>query len=165
MITSDEKKLHSEISVRDDAVLDIDDHGIVQQCPVHAILLQAQSLKPGHGSLKPPKKSGKSHKSSEISKHTSKSSGSKSKPPKKQGKSQKSSDSSSSGSNLSNEAEASDANLEVTKPHPIVCKKRIGSCSHEIIFGDHYNKAAWLKYADYVRAKKSTVQIDPEYVP
>ena len=90
----------SEISVRDDAVLDIDDHGIVQQCPVHAILLQAQSLKPGHGSLKPPKKSGKSHKSSEISKDTSKSSGSK--PPKKQGKNQNSSDSS-SGSNLYND--------------------------------------------------------------
>ena len=100
LITSDEKKLHSEISVRDEAVLDIDDHGLVQQCPVHAILLQAQSLKPGHGSLKPPKKSGKSHKSSEISKDTSKSSGSK--PPKKQGKNQNSSDSS-SGSNLYND--------------------------------------------------------------
>ena len=96
------------ISVRDDAALDIDDNVLVQQSPVHAILSQSQSLKPGLGSSKPPKKRGKSHKSSEISKDTSKSSGSK--PPKKQGKNQNSSDSS-SGSNLSNDiSEASDSN-------------------------------------------------------
>ena len=89
-----------EMSVCDDAVLDIDDLVLVQQSPVHAILSQSQSLKPGLGSSKPPKKRGKSHKSSEISKDTSKSSGSK--PPKKQGKNQNSSDSS-SGSNLYND--------------------------------------------------------------
>ena len=29
----------------------------------------------------------------------------------------------------------------------------------------HYNKALWDVYANHVKSKKSTVVIDPEYVP
>ena len=51
------------------------------------------------------------------------------------------------------------------KPPVLNCKKRKGSCNHEVIFGtEHYNKILWDKYAATVKAKKSIVEIDPDYV-
>ena len=54
---------------------------------------------------------------------------------------------------------------KVLKPEAMKCKKSIGTCSHEIVFGEHFNMVAWSKYADYVRKKKSLTLIDPDYVP
>ena len=54
---------------------------------------------------------------------------------------------------------------DVPKPGALSCKKRKNTCNHEIVFGEHYNKVAWKKYADYLRAKKSNVVIDPTYIP
>ena len=44
---------------------------------------------------------------------------------------------------------------KVLKPEAMKCKKRFGTCSHEIVFGEHFNMVAWSKYADYVRTKNS----------
>ena len=54
---------------------------------------------------------------------------------------------------------------KVSKPDPVKCKKKTGTCSHEIVFGEHYAKVAWYRYAEHVRKKKSTIEVDPEYVP
>ena len=82
-----------------------------------------------------------------------------SKPPKKRAK------------NLGNdkaddevEERAKQPEVQLTKPNPVNCKKRIGTCSHEIVFSKHYIKALWAKYADSVRKKKSTIEIDPDYM-
>ena len=32
------------------------------------------------------------------------------------------------------------------------------------LVGVHYDKKSWIKYADIVRKKKSSVEIDPNYV-
>ena len=54
---------------------------------------------------------------------------------------------------------------ETPKLPPIVnCKKRKGSCNHEVVFSMHYDKTLWAKYADHVRSKKSSVDIDLNYV-
>ena len=50
------------------------------------------------------------------------------------------------------------------KPSAVICKKRKGSCNHEVVFGVHYDKRSWMKYADIVRKKKSSVEIDPNYM-
>ena len=34
----------------------------------------------------------------------------------------------------------------------------------EIVFSVHYDKKSWIKYADIVRKKKFSVEIDPNYV-
>ena len=67
---------------------------------------------------------------------------------------------------------ASNPNLEVfppptnqAKPTPIKCKKKKGTCSHEVVFGEHFDQQSWNKYAESIRSKKSTVEIDPNYVP
>ena len=67
---------------------------------------------------------------------------------------------------------ASNPNLEVfppptnqAKPPPIKCKKKKGTCSHEVVFGEHFDQQSWNKYAESIRSKKSTVEIDPNYVP
>ena len=44
------------------------------------------------------------------------------------------------------------------------CKKKVGTCRHEIVFAEHYDRKEWNVYADYVRAQKSSVEIDPEYL-
>ena len=49
-------------------------------------------------------------------------------------------------------------------PPTINCKKRKGSCNHEVVFSKHYDRSLWTKYADQVRSKKSSVDIDPNYV-
>ena len=49
-------------------------------------------------------------------------------------------------------------------PPTVNCKKRKGSCNHEVVFSMHYDKTLWAKYADHVRSKKSSVDIDPNYV-
>ena len=49
------------------------------------------------------------------------------------------------------------------RPPSITCKKSKKTCPHEIVFGKHYNKALWSKYAEHVKTKKSTVEIDPNY--
>ena len=48
-------------------------------------------------------------------------------------------------------------------PPVVTCKKRKNTCQHEIVFGKHYDKVLWAKYADYVKSKKLTVVIDPLY--
>ena len=52
----------------------------------------------------------------------------------------------------------------VQKPPGVKCKKKKGACNHEVVFGIHYNKKMWDQYAESVRSKKSTVEIDPSYV-
>ena len=42
-------------------------------------------------------------------------------------------------------------------PPTINCKKRKGSCNHEVVFSKHYDRSLWTKYADQVRSKKSSV--------
>ena len=60
----------------------------------------------------------------------------------------------------------SDVSQAVSRPKSVVCKKKSGSCTHEVVFrGEHYNKAAWNKYADYVKSAKSTTVIDEDYIP
>ena len=59
----------------------------------------------------------------------------------------------------------SDVSQVVHRPKSVVCKKKSGSCKHEIVFDQHYNKAAWNKYADYVKSAKSTTVIDEDYIP
>lgn len=87
----------------------------------------AQILRPGLGTSKPPKKRAKNHSDEDVPK------------PDK-------------------------IDEKVSKPIATKCKKKIGTCSHEIVFGEHFNKVAWTKYADYVRKKKSVTIIDPDYV-
>ena len=48
----------------------------------------------------------------------------------------------------------------IVKPDVIKCKKRKGTCNHEIVFNQHYNKMAWEKYADEVRKAKPAYQIE-----
>ena len=43
-----------------------------------------------------------------------------------------------------------------------VCK--IGTCSHEVVFGQHYDHREWKVYAEKVRSSKSVTVIDPDYV-
>jgi hypothetical protein len=50
------------------------------------------------------------------------------------------------------------------KPAALACKKRKGSCNHEVVFGEHYNKSSWAEYAAFVKSKKSSIPIDPNYV-
>lgn len=50
------------------------------------------------------------------------------------------------------------------KPVPRKCKKRIGLCNHEIVFGNHYDRKEWNIYANGVRLAKSVTPIDPEYL-
>ena len=65
-------------------------------------------------------------------------------------------------SNSSTVDEVSESNAsnddKVSKPNPVKCKKKTGSCSHEIVFGEHYGKVAWYRYAEHVRKKKSTIE-------
>ena len=91
---------------------------LVQQSPVHALHTQAQALKPGLGSSKPPKKKGKT------------------------------------------------SNPEPNKlPPAVICKKKTGTCKHEVVFGKHYDRKAWNMYAAHVHKQKSSVHIDPNYIP
>ena len=41
-----------------------------------------------------------------------------------------------------------------------VCK--IGTCSHEVGFGQHYDHSVWKVYAEKVRSSKSVTVIDPD---
>ena len=50
------------------------------------------------------------------------------------------------------------------RPAALSCKKRKGSCNHEVVFGEHYSKSAWAEYAAFVKSKKSSIHIDPNYV-
>ena len=45
------------------------------------------------------------------------------------------------------------------QPTPVVCKKRKGSCSHEIVSGKHYNTLAWTQFADSNDSKISTDEV------
>ena len=49
-------------------------------------------------------------------------------------------------------------------PPVINCKKKKNTCKHKVVFGKHYNKNLWEKYAMIVESKKSTVEIDPNFV-
>ena len=51
-----------------------------------------------------------------------------------------------------------------SKPVPRKCKKKLGSCSHQIVLGVHYDKKEWNSYAECVRLAKSATPIDPDYV-
>ena len=50
-------------------------------------------------------------------------------------------------------------------PPAITCKKGKNKCSHQIVFGKHYDKSLWAKYAEHINAKESSVVIDPSYFP
>ena len=52
-------------------------------------------------------------------------------------------------------SDPSDVSQEVSRPKSVVCKKKSGSCNHEVVFDNHYNKAARNKYAQYVRTLKN----------
>ena len=43
-----------------------------------------------------------------------------------------------------------------------VCK--IGTCSHEVVFGQNYYNREWKVYDEKVRSSKSVTVIDPDYV-
>ena len=105
---------------------------VEQQSPVHALM--SQMLKPGLGRSKPPKKRVRMNvnSSAEVSKP----------------------------SNASTVEKVSDDpnDDKVSKPNPVKCKKKTGSCSHEIVFGEHFSKVAWYRYAEPVRKKKSTIE-------
>lgn len=79
-----------------------------------------------------------------------------SKPPKKKVKSSKNQES-------SNQEPSTQAG-STKRPVPLTCKKKVGTCNHEIVFGKHYSKVVWAKYLEDVRAKKSTIVINPDYV-
>ena len=49
------------------------------------------------------------------------------------------------------------------RPRAIACVKSKNACNHEVVFGKHYDKSRWIKYADHVKSKKSSVVIDPDY--
>ena len=53
---------------------------------------------------------------------------------------------------------------EPSRPQAVKCKKKTGTCAHEVVFGEHFAKKEWEKYAESVRAKKSSTEIDPNYV-
>ena len=61
--------------------------------------------------------------------------------------------------------DTSNKEAEVLRPPPINCKKRKGSCNHEVAFGLHYSKLEWVKYAAYISSKKTSIEIDPNYIP
>jgi hypothetical protein len=60
---------------------------------------------------------------------------------------------------------AEDVDRTVMRPPALKCKKKLGTCNHKLVFEEHYNKAAWEEYAAYVKTRKSTTQIDPNYNP
>ena len=53
---------------------------------------------------------------------------------------------------------------EVARPKVLKCKKRKGTCAHKVLFGDHFDMKAWDQYEVNIRAKKSSFEIDPNYV-
>ena len=57
-----------------------------------------------------------------------------------------------------------EAEASPKRPPTVTCKKGKNTCKHEVVFGQHYNKALWTEYADHVKSKRSTVAIDPTYV-
>ena len=110
------------------------------QTPVAALLSQAKAVKPGLGASQPPKKKARSE---AVAKDNQ------SKPqPKNQPK---------------KTAHKPSADRP-SKPKSVNCKKKVGSCRHEIVFAEHYDRKEWNVYADYVRVQKSSVEIDPEYL-
>ena len=76
-----------------------------------------------------------------------------SKPPKKKARNEPASDN------------AKEHTERVEKPKPIKCKKKSGTCMHEVVFGEHHDSKSWKVYADYVKSQKSTTLIDPTYIP
>ena len=50
--------------------------------------------------------------------------------------------------------------VAVRKPKPTVCKKKAGTCTHVIAFGDHFNRSAWQKYADYINEQHAQTDVD-----
>ena len=46
----------------------------------------------------------------------------------------------------------------------VFLQKKKDTCNHKVVFGKHYNKNLWEKYAMIVKHKKYTVEIDPNYV-
>ena len=86
------------------------------------------------------------------------------KPPKKRarlGNAKKSAPSSATPSGLHDSCAVPSA---YSKPVPRKCKKKLGSCSHQIVLGVHYDKKEWNSYAECVRLAKSATPIDPDYV-
>ena len=61
-------------------------------------------------------------------------------------------------------AAPSESSSAPVKPIPKKCKKRIDTCSHEVVFGQHYDRKEWEIFANHVRLAKPVTQIDPEYV-
>ena len=61
-------------------------------------------------------------------------------------------------------ASSSKSSSDVSHPKPVAknCKKKKGSCSHEIVFEKHYDKKEWKSYADRVRSAKAITTIDPD---
>ena len=104
---------------------------------------QANSIGPGLGNSKPPKRGKKTARNQAESE-----SAGNPKPPVKRAR-----------------ITSKPATSEPEKPSGVICKKKSGTCKHEVVFGVHYDKKAWLKYADTIRAKKSVIEIDPNYVP
>ena len=54
------------------------------------------------------------------------------------------------------------AETEVRKPKSLKCKQRKGSCTHEIIFGEHYNRKAWNEYAEFICNQSTIFQLDSD---
>ena len=47
------------------------------------------------------------------------------------------------------------------KPSAKKCNKKTGTCTHEIVFGLHYDRK---DFAEHVRLAKSATDIDPDYI-
>ena len=106
--------------------------------PVVSLIGQARILRPGLGASKPPKKTKKMKEKPNAVPHVVPTS--------------------------SPAAPSSSAPLSTNLPPAVQCKKKANTCNHEVVFGQHYNRVLWKKYAESVNLKKSSVQIDPNYV-
>ena len=79
-----------------------------------------------------------------------------SKPPKKKARLPFSNSSTES----SKAASTSSSQPAYQKPKPKTCRKKKGSCTHEIVFGKHYDRKEWDVYAKNVKEAKSLSCID-----
>ena len=56
-------------------------------------------------------------------------------------------------------AAPSESSSAPVKPIPKKCKKRMDTCSHEVVFGQHYDRKEWEIFANHVRLAKPVTQI------
>ena len=146
-----------------------DDLDIVESSPVGVLLGQVRTLQAGLRSSKPPKRAKKLPSQASASQEPTEPPAqinAKPPPPKmcKKSKAPRKAKKLPSQASGSQEPTEPPAQINAKLPPPLICKKAKNTCNHTIVFDKHYNKALWAKYAEYVKSKKSTVAIDPDYV-